>query len=113
MEMEMEVVETLQASDAVAERLLAAAEALEAAVERLAGLSVEASRDGLAERLAAGLRLRSVAEGWRGGRRLRRGRWWRRRVRRRRAVAWMRRWGALSVEQRIAVKAGLMRAGLV
>lgn len=113
MEMEMEVVETLRASDEVAERLLAAASALEAVAERLAGLHVEASRDGLAERLAQAEAV--IASLKAGGRKTA-------------AVGTLvakegssaesgvgldAALGSLSVEQRIAVKAGLMRAGLV
>lgn len=117
MEMEMEAVDTagveLQASDAVLERLLAAAEALEAAAARLTGLSVEASRDGLAERLAEAEA--TIASLKAGGRKTA-------------SVGTLvakegpapesgagldAALGSLSVEQRIAVKAGLMRAGLV
>lgn len=113
MEMEMEVVETMTASESVMERLAAAAQALEMAAERLAGMAVQASQDGLAERLAeaeatiaalkaSGRKTVAVSslqakEGLaqEGGAGI--------------DVAL----GSLSVEQRIAVKAGLMRAGLL
>ncbi len=111
MEMEMEVVETMTASDALVERLAAAAEALDQAAERLAGVAISASTAELEQRLreaeatiaalkAAGRKTSHVGslvakEGsFEGG-------------------SIDSALGSLSVEQRIAVKAGLMRAGLV
>ncbi len=117
MEMEMEVVESagleLRASDAVAERLMAAVEALERAVDRLAGLSVAASRDGLADRLSeaeatlAGLKAGGRKTASVGSLVAKEG------AAHEGAAGLDAALGSLSLEQRIAVKAGLMRAGLV
>ena len=112
MDMEMEVVE-LNASDALVDRLMSAAVALEQAAERVLGVELQASRHELEERLAeaeativalkaagrktgaAGVGRLVAKEGGAGDGGV---------------DAAL---GSLSVEQRIAVKAGLMRAGLL
>ena len=112
MDMEMEVVE-LNASDALIDRLMSAAVALEQAAERVLGVELQASRHELEERLAeaeatiaslkasgrktsaAGVGKLVAKEGSGDG------------------ATVDAALGSLSVEQRIAVKAGLMRAGLL
>ncbi len=117
MEMEMEVVDSagfeLKASDALAERLEAAAVALEAAAVRLAGLSVEASHDGLAERLAEAEAMIAELKSSAGRKTASVGTLVAKEGPAYESGGLDAALGSLSVEQRIAVKAGLMRAGLV
>lgn len=112
MEMEMEVLEELSASESVLERLMAATHAMEAAADRLAAMPMNAAGADLEERLAAaeatiaGLKAQGRKTVAVGSLVAKEGASFE-------GASIDSALGSLSVEQRIAVKAGLMRAGLV
>ena len=111
MEMEMEVVD-LNATEAVMERLASAAAALERALERLAAVEVRASQGELEERLAEAEA--AIATMRAGGRKTAAaGTMLAKESGGVEAAGMDAALGCLSLEQRIAVKAGLMRAGLL
>lgn len=118
MEMQMEVVDEMNAAESLVERLNVAAALIEQAAERLAGLEFQAGQgareDELEQRLAEAEK--TIASLKASGRKTQAGG----------AASLVAKeggpvesgavdaaLGSLSVEQRIAVKAGLLRAGLV
>ena len=118
MEMQMEVLDEMNAAESLAERLNVAAALIEQAAERLAGLELQAGQSSREEELKQRLAEaeKTIASLKASGRKTVAGG----------AASLMAKeggeinasavdaaLGSLSVEQRIAVKAGLLRAGLV